>query len=119
GFGRRFETSARLNRSFTLRGGTTRTTSGAVGVSFPARSGNGQTYAFRPYVSGELLDRATELPASPSRFVHPSGSFLFPPPALRKRCHDFRDARRRVSTSRVQRPVRGICLKDATDNGAI
>src|SRR5258708_27907259 len=31
-----------------------------------------------------LLDRATKLPrdASPSQFVHPSGSFLFPPPPL-------------------------------------
>jgi hypothetical protein len=29
--------------------------------SFPARSGNGQTYAFPPYVSGELSGRATTL----------------------------------------------------------
>src|SRR6266508_3648636 len=29
--------------------------------SFPARSGNGQTYAFPPYVSGELSGRVTTL----------------------------------------------------------
>jgi hypothetical protein len=31
--------------------------------SFPARSGNGQTYAFPPYVSGELSGRVTTLAA--------------------------------------------------------
>jgi len=44
-------------------GGTTRATASAMTESFPARSGNGQTYAFPPYVSGELSGRVTTLAA--------------------------------------------------------
>jgi hypothetical protein len=62
-----------FNVSFTLHGGTTRATTRAMTESCPARSGNGQTYAFPPYVSGELSGRVTTLAGQRRSFA----SWLF------------------------------------------